>query len=92
MTEAQVITLISQASLVLIALIGTIGTIAVALINGRINRLKDAIVRQHDDWTDWTDRFIAEVRMLVGGQQLVDKMPRRPRLHLRGRTIEEDDE
>jgi hypothetical protein len=92
MTQAEVLTLIVQASGVLVALLGTIGLITVAAINGRIERLKDAIVRQHDDWTDWTDRFIAEVRLLVGGQQLVDKMPPRPRLHLHGRSTGEDEE
>jgi hypothetical protein len=92
MTEAQTVTLITQAAAVLITLIGVAGTIAVAIINGRIERLKDAIIQQHDDWTGWTDHLIAEVRKLVGGQSLVDALPPRPRLRLRRRDVLDNDE
>lgn len=91
MTEAEVQTLLLQAGAIVVALITTIGAIVVALINGRITRLKRAILIHDKRWGAWADEVIAKLGKIPNGRAIIDSLPPRPRIRLDGYETDDTD-
>lgn len=90
MSDALQVQIVIGACGVMGLIVTTVGGIAIAYINGRVDRLKDAIEAQHDDWMSWSDEVLAEIRKLPGGPAIIDRLPPRPRPHLRKRGDDEE--